>query len=46
MTLNDNNTKNCDHFAVFIKSTEEINNVWYIILVCGGNILFTYVEHV
>ena len=38
--------KNCDHFAVFIKNTEEINNVWYIILVCGGNILFTYVEHV
>ena len=38
--------KNCDHFAVFIKNTEEINNVWYIILVCGGNILFTYVQHV
>ena len=24
--------KNCDYFAVFIKSTEEINNVWYILL--------------
>ena len=30
----------------WIKSTEEINNVWYIILMYGGNILFTYVEHV
>ena len=38
--------KNCDYFAVFIKSTEEINNVWFIILVCGGIILFTYIEHV
>ena len=38
--------KNCDHIAVFIKNTEEINNVWYIILVCGGNILITYVQHI
>ena len=41
--------KNCDCFAVFIKNTEEINNIWYIILMCeqcDWNILFTYVEHV